>query len=72
MGMAVILVNGPFCNLLYPPLPLPQEAPYEILAKLAQQLQRRSHLKIFEITNAPGSKLDLAIKRSNVNVRSLL
>ena len=34
MGMAAILVNGP------------KEAPYEIWAKFAQRLQRRSRLKM--------------------------
>ena len=46
MGMATSLVNGPwpfFSNLSFPQ---PKEALYEIWAKLAQRLQRRSHLKM--------------------------
>ena len=45
MGMAAILVYGPrhFSNLSFPH---PKEAPYEIWAKLAQRLQRRSRLKM--------------------------
>ena len=44
MGMAAILVNNRdhFSNLSFPQ---PKEAPYEICAKLAQRLQRRSCLK---------------------------
>ena len=66
--------NDYFSNLSFPQ---PKEAPHEIWATLAQRLQRRSFeiLNIFPIqmygghTNAKGSKLDLAVKRSNVNVQ---
>ena len=45
MGMAAILVND--CDHFSNPLvPQPKEAPYEIWAKLAQWLQRRSRLKM--------------------------
>ena len=45
MGMAAISVNGPqpFFNFSFPH---PKEAPYEIEAKLAHRLQRRSRLKM--------------------------
>ena len=76
MGMAAILVNRPqpFWNLS---LFQPKDAPHEIWATLAQRLQRRSFeiLNIFPIqmygahTNAWGSKPDLAVKRSNINVQ---
>ena len=46
MGMAAILVlnRDHFSNLSFPQL---KEAPYEIWAKLAQRLQRRSCLKFW-------------------------
>ena len=45
MGVAAILVNkrDHFSNFSFPH---PKEAPYEILAKLAQRLQRRKRLKM--------------------------
>ena len=46
MGMAAILSTNRdrFSNLSFPQ---PKEAPYEIWAKLAQRLQRRSRLKFW-------------------------
>ena len=54
MGMAAILVKnrGHYSNL---PFPQPKEAPYEIWAKLAQGLQRRSRLKM--LTEDDGRKV---------------
>ena len=43
MGVAAILDRDHFSNFSFPH---PKEAPYEIWAKLAQRLQRRSRLKI--------------------------
>ena len=60
MGMAAILVNElqPFKHLSFPQ---PKEAPYKILAKLAQRLQRRSFeiLNIFPIQMDKEAKLTL-------------
>ena len=59
-----------FSNLLFP---LSKEAPYEIWAKLAQRLQRRSCLNFWTFFpyKCVRSKIDLTVKRSNVNVRPL-
>ena len=63
-----------FSNLLFPQ---PKEAPHEIWATLASEEKLFELLNIFPIqmygahTNAYGSKLDLAVKRSNVNVQQL-
>ena len=77
MGMTAILVSRllPFQKSF---IPLPTEAPYEILSKFGTAV---SEWKLFEIlnncpiqmfgahTNAQGSKHDLDIKRTNVKVR---
>ena len=59
MGMADILIKGPhhFSNLSFPQ---PKEDPYEICAKLAQWLQRRSRLKMLTDgwTNGRWTKSD--------------
>ena len=46
MGMAAILVNEPR-PFLQSFIPQSKEAPCEVCAKLAQRLQRRSHLKFW-------------------------
>ena len=60
-----------FSNLSFPQ---PKEAPYEICAKIGPEAPEEKSfeiLNIFSHTNAYGSKIDLTVKRSNVNVRPL-
>ena len=47
MGIVAILDHNHFSNLSFPQPP--KEAPYEIRAKLAQRLQKRSRLKMLTV-----------------------
>ena len=55
-----------FSNFGSPPVP---EDKYNDSAIRHARFWRRRFLKVFSHTNAQGSKLDLAVKRSNVNIR---
>ena len=76
MGMAAILVNGPWpFQRSFVPLPQGGSTKFEQHCPEASEEKSFEIINIFSIqmyethTNAYKSKLDLAVKRSKVNVR---